>query len=140
MHDAATTALTTLCEAVEFAEHTFLDAELFFGHGMATAFDEAVYLVLHTLQLPLDELDSVWERKLSHAESDAIRRIVQRRTSERIPAAYLTHEAWLGPYRFYIDERAIVPRSFIAELLHDDLSPWIADADAVTSALDLCTG
>ena len=130
----------TLGEAVEFAEKTFLDADLFFGHGMATAFDEAVYLVLHTLQLPLDELDSVWERKLNGAESKAIEQIVARRTDERIPAAYLTHEAWLGPYRFYIDERAIVPRSFIAELLHDDLAPWIGDPDEVTSALDLCTG
>lgn len=132
--------LSTLGEAVEFAEATFLDADLFFGHGMATAFDEAVYLVLHTLQLPLDELESVWERKLSSAESKAIQQIVARRTNERIPAAYLTHEAWLGPYRFYIDERAIVPRSFIAELLHDDLAPWIGDPDEVTTALDLCTG
>ncbi|MEP7154985.1 MAG: 50S ribosomal protein L3 N(5)-glutamine methyltransferase [Betaproteobacteria bacterium] len=132
--------LETLGEAVEFAESSFLDADLFFGHGMATAFDEAVYLVLHTLQLPLDELDSVWERKLATGESDAICRIVGRRVDERIPAAYLTHEAWLGPYRFYIDERAIIPRSFIAELLHDELSPWIADPDEVRSALDLCTG
>lgn len=133
-------AHATLGEAVEFAERTFLDANLFFGHGSATAFDEAVYLVLHTLGLPLDELTGVWERKLSGAESAAIERIVERRAVERIPAAYLTHEAWLGPFRFYIDERAIIPRSFIAELLHDELSPWIADPDAVNSVLDLCTG
>ena len=133
-------SLTSLGAAVEFAEQTFLDASLFFGHGSATAFDEAVYLVLHSLGLPLDELDGVWERKLTAAESAAIQRIVERRAGERIPAAYLTHEAWLGPFRFYIDERAIVPRSFIAELLHDDLSPWIAEADAVKSVLDLCTG
>jgi len=140
MSDTATPSLATLGDAVEFAESTFLEAGLFFGHGMATAFDEAVYLVLHTLQLPLDELDSVWERKLAAAESGAIRRIVARRANERIPAAYLTHEAWLGPYRFYIDERAIVPRSFIAELLHDELSPWIVDPGEVKAALDLCTG
>ncbi len=132
--------LNSLGEAVEFAERTFLDANLFFGHGSATAFDEAVYLVLHTLGLPLDELEGVWERKLAVAESAAILRIVERRAGERIPAAYLTHEAWLGPFRFYIDERAIVPRSFIAELLHDELSPWIVDPDAVKSVLDLCTG
>ena len=133
-------AHATLGEAVEFAERTFLDANLFFGHGSATAFDEAVYLVLHTLGLPLDELTGVWERRLSGAESAAIERIVERRAVERIPAAYLTHEAWLGPFRFYIDERAIIPRSFIAELLHGELSPWIADPDAVKSVLDLCTG
>lgn len=133
-------ALRSLGEAVEFAERTFLDADLYFGHGSATAFDEAVYLVLHTLGLPLDELDGVRARKLSTAESAAIQHIVERRAVERIPAAYLTHEAWLGPYRFYIDERAIVPRSFIAELLHDELSPWIVDPGGVESVLDLCTG
>lgn len=133
-------SLTSLGEAVEFAERTFLDAELYFGHGSATAFDEAVYLVLHTLGLPLDELDGVRERKLTAAESAAILRIVERRAVERIPAAYLTHEAWLGPFRFYIDARAIVPRSFIAELLHDELVPWIVDPDGVESVLDLCTG
>lgn len=132
--------LPTLGEAVEFAEHTFLDANLFFGHGLQTAYDEAAYLVLHTLTLPLDELDTVWEKKLTADESAAIRRLVERRVTERIPAAYLTQEAWLGPFRFYVDERALVPRSFIAELLQDELSPWVVDADAVTSVLDLCTG
>ncbi|MEO8102900.1 MAG: 50S ribosomal protein L3 N(5)-glutamine methyltransferase [Betaproteobacteria bacterium] len=132
--------LSTLGEAVEFAECAFADANLFFGHGSATAFDEAVYLVLHTLDLPLDELDGVWERRLSAAESAAIQRIIGRRAEERIPAAYLTHEAWLGPFRFYVDERALVPRSFIAELLQEELSPWLADPDAVHAVLDLCTG
>ena len=140
MAETRTHSFAILGEAVEFAETTFLDADLFFGHGMATAFDEAVYLVLHTLKLPLDELDGVWDRKLSEEESAAIYRIVERRATERIPAAYLTNEAWLGPFRFYVDERAIVPRSFIAELLHEELSPWIVDPEAVNSALDLCTG
>ena len=140
MANTGTHSFAILGEAVEFAETTFLDADLFFGHGMATAFDEAVYLVLHTLKLPLDELDGVWDRKLNDEESAAIHRIVERRATERIPAAYLTNEAWLGPFRFYVDERAIVPRSFIAELLHEELSPWIVDPDAVNSALDLCTG
>ena len=126
--------------AVEFAERAFLDANLYFGHGTETAFDEAVYLVLHTLGLPLDDLTGVRERKLSAAESTAIERIVERRAIERVPAAYLTHEAWLGPFRFYVDERVIVPRSFIAEMLHDDLSPWIVDPEAVNTVLDLCTG
>ena len=140
MSGIAASSLASLGAAVEFAERTFRKANLFFGHGTATAFDEAVYLVLHTLGLPLDELDGVWERKLTPAESAAIRHIVGRRTAERIPAAYLTREAWLGLFRFYVDERVIVPRSFIAELLRDELSPWISDPDKVTAVLDLCTG
>jgi ribosomal protein L3 glutamine methyltransferase len=67
-------------------------------------------------------------------------RIIERRISERLPAAYLTNEAWLGEYRFYVDERVIVPRSFIAELLREQLAPWIDDPGGVASVLDLCTG
>lgn len=140
MTETGKPSFATLGEAVEFAEDLFLEANLFFGHGVESAFDEAVYLVLHTLKLPLDELDGVWDRALTAAESADIRLIVDRRVAERIPAAYLTQEAWLGPFRFYVDERAIVPRSFIAELLHDELSPWIVDPEAINSALDLCTG
>lgn len=140
MTETGKPSFATLGEAVEFAEDLFLEENLFFGHGVETAFDEAVYLVLHTLKLPLDELDGVWDRALTAAESADIHHIVERRVTERIPAAYLTQEAWLGPFRFYVDERAIVPRSFIAELLHDELSPWIVDPEAINSALDLCTG
>lgn len=139
MTDAAI-SYATLGEAVESAEQQFIDANLFFGHGSANAYDEAAYLVLHTLQLPLDDLDSVWQRPLSAAEQQAVTAIVQRRMTERVPAAYLTHEAWLGPYRFYVDERVIVPRSFIAELMYDELSPWVSDPADVRSVLDLCTG
>ncbi len=134
------TARGTLGAAVESAERRFVAAGLFFGHGSTNAFDEAVYLVLRTLGLPLDELDGVWKRRITPDESAAVEDIVLRRMTEHIPAAYLTHEAWLGPYKFYVDDRVIVPRSFIAELLREELSPWIADADAVTSVLDLCTG
>ena len=130
----------TLGEAVESAERALLEAKLFFGHGSSNAFDEGVYLVLHTLGLPLDELDGVWARALTGDESTAINRIIHRRATERIPAAYLTKEAWLGPFRFYVDERAIVPRSFIAELLQEEMFPWIAEAESVESVLDLCTG
>ena len=118
----------------------FKRADLAFGHGTHNARDEAVYLILHTLKLPLGELDSVLERQLSSSEADAVRAILQRRVRERTPAAYLTREAWLGEFRFYVDERAIVPRSFIAELLRDGVAPWIADRRRVRSVLDLCTG
>ena len=122
------------------AEQALDAAGLAFGHGMANAFDEAVYLVLYTLKLPLDELESVRDHALTVDQQKAIAAIIDRRVRERVPAAYLTHEAWLGPHCFYVDERVIVPRSFIAELLDDELSPWIDSADGVTSVLDLCTG
>jgi ribosomal protein L3 glutamine methyltransferase len=109
----------------------FKRAGLAFGHGMHNARDEAAYLILHTLKLPLGELDPVLDRQLSPSELDAVRTILRRRVRERAPAAYLTREAWLGEFRFYVDERAIVPRSFIAELLRRGLAPWV---------LDLCTG
>jgi ribosomal protein L3 glutamine methyltransferase len=118
----------------------FKHAGLAFGHGTHNARDEAVYLILHTLKLPLGELDPVLERQLSASELEAVRAILRRRVNERTPAAYLTREAWLGRFRFYVDERAIVPRSFIAELLRDRLAPWVADAQGVNSVLDLCTG
>ncbi len=118
----------------------FKRAGLFFGHGTHNARDEAVYLILHTLKLPLGKLDSVLERELSPGELEAVRAILRRRVRERTPAAYLTREAWLGEFKFYVDERVIVPRSFIAELLHDGLAPWVSDARRVHRVLDLCTG
>ena len=113
---------------------------LAFGHGTHNARDEAAYLILHALKLPLDELDAVLDRQLNAGELLKVRAILRRRERERRPAAYLTREAWLGRFRFYVDERAIVPRSFIAELLRDGLAPWIADARRVHHVLDLCTG
>ena len=115
-------------------------AELHFGHGSGNAHDEAAYLVLHTLRLPLDELNSVLARRLTPAEIESLEGIVRRRVDERIPAAYLTHEAWLGEFRFYVDERVIVPRSYIAELLRDELYPWVREEQPVDKVLDLCTG
>lgn len=118
----------------------FRRAGLVFGHGTHNARDEAAYLILHTLKLPLGELDPVLDRRLSRGELAAVSAVLRRRVRERTPAAYLTREAWLGDFRFYVDERAIVPRSFIAELLRDGLAPWIADVRRVQSVLDLCTG
>jgi ribosomal protein L3 glutamine methyltransferase len=118
----------------------FDEAELHFGHGSGNAHDEAVYLLLHTLRLPLDELNSVLARRLTPAEIESLENIVCRRVDERIPAAYLTHEAWLGEFRFYVDQRVIVPRSYIAELLRDGLYPWVGEEQPVGKVLDLCTG
>lgn len=138
--DLARRELVTVRDLIRFAVSRFNEEKLFFGHGSANAFDEAAYLVLHTLQLPPDKLDPFYDAKLTSSERDAVLNVVERRVRERIPAAYLTFEAWLGEHKFYVDQRVIVPRSFIAELLRDELSPWIADPETVESALDLCTG
>ncbi len=136
----ATQDLHTVRDYVRFAVSRFYQAELFFGHGSNDAYDEAVYLVLHTLHLPLDRLEPFMDARLSSSERSEVLSIIQRRVVERIPAAYLTHEAFLGEYSFYVDERVIVPRSFIAELLRTQLSPWITDASSVGNVLDMCTG
>ena len=140
MPDQNNTELLTLRDLLRFAVSRFNEAGLFFGHGSDNAWDEAVYLLLHTLHLPLDRLEPFLDARLTRAERDTVLDIVERRVSNRVPAAYLTHEAWLGEHRFYVDERVIVPRSFIAELLEEQLEPWLEDPYAVTSAIDLCTG
>jgi ribosomal protein L3 glutamine methyltransferase len=132
--------LETVRDWVRYAVSRFTAGGLFFGHGMASAYDEAVYLVMHTLHLPLDRLDSFLEARLTQAERAELFGIVERRVNERTPAAYLTREAWLGEFRFYVDERVIIPRSYIAELLPGALEPWLLDPASVQSALDLCTG
>jgi ribosomal protein L3 glutamine methyltransferase len=137
---AATQELETVRDWVRYAVSRFNAGRLFFGHGMASAYDEAVYLVLHTLHLPHDRLDPFLDARLTHAERAELSALIERRVSERIPAAYLTHEAWLSDFRFYVDERVLIPRSYIAQLLPDALAPWVPDATGVLSALDLCTG
>lgn len=132
--------LITVRDYIRYAVSRFNAAELFFGHGSDNAWDEAVYLTLHTLNLPLDRLEPFLDARLLPHERDALLEIFRRRCEERLPAAYLTNEAWLGEQRFYVDERVIVPRSFIAELLQEQLTPWIEDPWAISSALDLCTG
>ncbi|MDY7578665.1 50S ribosomal protein L3 N(5)-glutamine methyltransferase [Herbaspirillum sp. RTI4] len=130
----------TLRDVLRYAITRFNQEGLFFGHGSSNAFDEAAYLLLHTLKLPLDQLEPFLDARLLQDEIDALLRVIIHRAEDRIPAAYLTNEAWLGSYRFYVDENVIVPRSFIAELIPERFSPWIKDADAVTDLLDLCTG
>jgi ribosomal protein L3 glutamine methyltransferase len=135
-----TESLITVRDWLRFAVSRFNEAGLFFGHGSDNAFDEAAYLILHTLHLPLDRLEPFLDARLTHAEAEQIKTIIQRRVQDRVPAAYLTHEAWLGDYRFYVDERVIVPRSFIAELLREQLSPWVDDPESIHAAVDICTG
>jgi ribosomal protein L3 glutamine methyltransferase len=110
-----------------------------YGHGTTNAFDEAAWLVLWKLGLPLDELDEHADLELAAPQQQGVRELVHERITSRKPAAYLTREAWLQGVPFYVDERAIVPRSFIAELLADGgIDPWLSER--TRKVLDLCTG
>lgn len=140
MFEQAQNELLTLRDLMRFSVSRFGEAGLHFGHGSDNAWDESAYLLLHTLHLPIDRLEPFMDARLTGDERAAALHIIKRRITERLPAAYLTNEAWLGEYRFYVDQRVIVPRSHIAELLRDQLSPWIDDPWAVGRVLDLCTG
>jgi ribosomal protein L3 glutamine methyltransferase len=141
LYEQAREELSTLRDLMRFAVSRFSEAGVFFGHGTDNAWDEAAYLLLHSLHLPVDQpLDPCMDARLTAAERAGALDLLRRRIAERVPAAYLTREAWLGDYRFYVDERVIVPRSHIAELLREQLSPWINDPWAVKRALDMCTG
>ena len=130
------TLIQTVSERLDAAGLTPSDG---FGHGTQTAFDEAAWLVMWRLGLPLDDLDGVAERVVSAEESTQVSALVEERIRTRQPAAYLTREAWLQGVPFYVDERVIIPRSFIAELLADgSIDPWLSED--TRRVLDLCTG
>ncbi len=139
-HFDHTNELQTVRDWLRFTVSAFNEAKLSFGHGSANAYDEAAYLILHTLHLPLDTLNPFLDARLISDEKKALLALLKQRVEERIPVAYLTHEAWLGDFSFYVDERVIVPRSFIAELIREQFTPWIDETKIVTHVLDLCTG
>lgn len=132
--------LRTVRDFLRYAVSRFGEAQVAFGHGSAEAYDEAAYLILHTLHLPLDRLDPFLDARLTRSERARVTAVIHRRVEERVPAAYLTHEAWLGDFRFYVDERVIIPRSHLAELITERFTPWVADSEVVRDVLDLCTG
>jgi ribosomal protein L3 glutamine methyltransferase len=129
----------TVIELIEQSAAQLEAADVGYGHGTANAFDEAAWLVLWALKLPLDDLDSVAKDAVSQQDIAGVATILRARIETRKPAAYLTQEAWLQGVPFYVDERVIVPRSFIAELLADGgIDPWLGDN--TLKVLDLCTG
>jgi ribosomal protein L3 glutamine methyltransferase len=129
----------TLIELVEASAARLDAAGVAYGHGTANAFDEAVWLVLWQLGLPLDDLDGVADMAVSPQQQDSVSELITERIQSRKPAAYLTREAWLQGVPFYVDERAIVPRSFIAELIADgSIDTWLGEH--TKRVLDLCTG
>lgn len=140
MTSSNTLPFQTLRDLLRYAVTRFNTAQLFFGHGSANALDEAAYLLLHTLKLPLDKIEPFMDARLLPHEIDAAIAVIERRATDRIPASYITNEAWLGTYNFYVDERVIVPRSFIAELIPERFTPWVQDPEEVTDILELCTG
>jgi ribosomal protein L3 glutamine methyltransferase len=129
----------TVLELIEQAAARLTEAQVGFGHGTTNAFDEAAWLVLWRLGHPLDALDDVADTAVSDAQQSQVHALIEERIQTRKPAAYLTHQAWLQGVPFYVDERVIVPRSFIAEVLADgSIDPWLSEQ--TSRVLDLCTG
>lgn len=139
MAQPALSELSSILDFIRWGASQFRAAELSFSHGMASALDEATYLVLHSLHLPVDTPELYFASKLTQSEKQTVVTILERRIIERKPAAYLTNEAWFAGLPFYVDERVLVPRSPIAELIEKQFYPWTDEAQ-VAHVLDLCTG
>ncbi len=140
-----TTHLTTIRDYLRYAVSRFREAKLAHGHGASNALDEAAFLILETLNLPVDDINPWLDAKLLPAEREKLANIIEARVTTRKPAAYLTKKTYIHGVPFYVDERVIVPRSYIGELLFSGLfggdgHNLIEDTQSVTSVLDLCTG
>jgi ribosomal protein L3 glutamine methyltransferase len=135
-----TEELFTIRDWLRFTVSRFEEAGIFFGHGTDNAYDEAVWLIMSALHLPLDTVDNFLDAVITTSERKHLAHLIERRIVDRTQTAYLLREAWLKGYKFYVDERVIVPRSFIAELLEHSLSPWVEFPEMVESVADICTG
>lgn len=131
--------LQTVRDYLRFASSRFAASSLFFGHGTDNVWDEAVQLVMRSLHLPLENNTLFLDARLTREERTLIVDRINRRVNERVPLAYLLGEAWFMGMPFNVDERVLVPRSPIGELLENGLQPWLGDTP-VTRVLDLCTG
>jgi ribosomal protein L3 glutamine methyltransferase len=138
-YGTASKELSTLTDFMRWGASRFVDAELSYSHGMSSPLDESVYLVLRALNLPVDTPNVYWQSKVTDTEKHSIVALLKRRIEERVPAAYLTKEGWFAGLQFFIDERVLVPRSPIAELVENQFQPWVMP-DEVENILDLCTG
>jgi ribosomal protein L3 glutamine methyltransferase len=128
-----------LRELIMWGEQQLLSHPVYFGHGTDNALDEAAWLISHAIGLPVDFSDDALDKPVGEQQKNAALESIRQRIESRLPAAYLTHEAWFAGYSFYVDERTLVPRSPLAELILDDFQPWI-DAEGIEQVLDLCTG
>lgn len=131
--------LHTLGDFIRWGASQFNKAQLFFGHGTDNAIDESVVLVSHALHLPREIPDILWHTRLTYSEKRTVLELLNRRVQERIPAPYLTYQAWFANMPFYIDQRVLIPRSPTAELIERGFEPWVKP-DRVKRVLDLCTG
>lgn len=131
--------LLTIRDFVRYAVSRFQEAGLYYGHGTDNAWDEASFLIWHSLHLPYQLNSEVLDARLLQREKEALHKLIQKRVTERLPLAYLTHEAWFAGLPFYVDERVLIPRSPIAELIENHFQPWL-DGDKIKNILDLCTG
>jgi ribosomal protein L3 glutamine methyltransferase len=131
---------TTLMNFLIQTEASFLGAQLYFGHGTNNAWDEAVALAISVLNLPPHVDKSEGDRLLTPQEQEKLEALVLRRVQERMPLPYLTNEAWFAGLKYYVDERVIIPRSPVAELIEHHFSPWLTSTQPVRRILDLCTG
>lgn len=137
---ASLSELVTIRDFLRFAVSRFRAAELSYGHGTVTALDDAAFLILETLHLPIDNLEPWLDARLTRAERTLLTGVIEDRVVTRKPSAYLTHSAYIGPHRFFVDGRVIVPRSFIGELLCTDDGAALDLAHEPERVLDLCTG
>jgi ribosomal protein L3 glutamine methyltransferase len=128
-----------LADCVGLVEQQLLDAKLFFGHGTDNAFDEAAWLVMSAAGIDIDTEPMDWRQVLTDAQQTAIKQLSKRRIETRKPLAYLVKQAWFAGHEFYVDERAIIPRSHLGGWIPDRLHPWLGRTP-VKAVLDLCTG
>jgi ribosomal protein L3 glutamine methyltransferase len=135
-----TRQLETLGEWLDFAEERYERFGVAVGQVATNAHDEALYLLLRTLGLPLESGAQVLTKKLSRVDREKIETVLRRRVLERVPAAYLTHEAWLGEHHFYVDERVIIPRSYFLELIPEQLERLLPRKLTIRHVVDVCTG
>lgn len=135
-----TTELQTIRDWLRYAVSQFEASDIFYGHGTDNAYDEAVWLIMSALHLPMDTLNNFLDARLTASERSKLAGFIDQRITQHTPTAYLLKEAWLQGLKFYVDERVLIPRSFIAELLNTDLSPWVEFPEMIESAADICTG
>lgn len=140
MNDQLLPTLQTIRDWLRYAVSKFREAKIVLGHGTSREIDEAAFIILAALHLPHDELEPWLDARLTMAERKLLGDLIEKRIVSRKPAPYLVNTAWIGPYQFYVDERVIVPRSFLGELLVEGLDGIVDPEQPIERVLDLCTG
>ncbi|MBQ8828858.1 MAG: 50S ribosomal protein L3 N(5)-glutamine methyltransferase [Burkholderiaceae bacterium] len=140
MSEPNTKPLRTIRDFIRYATTRLYESPATFMHGYDNPMEEASFLVLRSLSLPLESEIKFLDSALAENERKKVLTAISRRCDQLVPTAYIVNEWWLTGYDFYVDERVLIPRSFIAELLEDQLTPWITEPESVNSVLDMCTG